>query len=170
VGAEGRTLVPMGEEHLDQTLEWLADPELRAQIDSLSEPDPAGHGSYWRGKWADPQRRDFAILSPARIHVGNCGLCDIDTRRRKAELWIYLGGQRARGTGSRALSELLQVAFSELELNRVYLRVVADNPRALAFYGGLGFTREGCLRQDTFREGRFVDSIVMSILVDEHAS
>jgi RimJ/RimL family protein N-acetyltransferase len=158
----------MGEAHLDATFGWLSGSEaLRQQIDSLAAPTRAGNVAYWQRRFTDSSRRDFAIVE-GNTHLGNCGLCNLDEARRKAELWIYLGERRGGGVGSAAVRELLRLAFEELRLNRVYLRVVADNPRALEFYRRLGFKEEGRFRQDTRHGDAFVDSIWLAILAGDY--
>jgi len=162
-------LVRMGEEHLDRTWSWLAQSaELRAQIDSLDVPTLDGNRRYWRQKFQDKSREDYAILAEASRHVGNCGLVAIDTRRRKAELWIYLGEAYGQGVGAKALHLLLSRAFDDLKLHRVYIRVVASNPRALAFYLRAGFKIEGHARGDTIQDGASLDSTLLSILSSEY--
>jgi len=162
-------LVRMGEEHVDRTWNWLAQSaELRAQIDSLDVPSLDGNRRYWQQKLQDGSREDYAILDGASQHVGNCGLVAIDARRRKAELWIYLGETYGQGVGAKALHLLLSRAFHELKLHRVYLRVVATNPRALAFYLRAGFKIEGHARGDTIQDGASLDSTLLSILSNEY--
>lgn len=162
-------LEPMTEAHLEATRRWLSDAGLRAQVDCLEPPTPTGNRTLWQARWARADREDFAILAADR-HVGNCGLCDIDQGRRKAQLWIYLGEGRAQGIGRQALRLLLRRAFVELGLNRVYLRVVADNPRAAAFYRNHGFADEGRLRADSLRAGHAVDALCLAMLADEYAA
>ncbi len=101
-------------------------------------------------------------------HVGNCGLSDIDRRRRKAQLWIYLGESTGRGIGTLAIRHLLRRGFEELEVNRVYLRVLTNNRGAINFYLALGFTQEGVWREDTVQNTRFVDSVWFSMLEREY--
>jgi len=162
-------LVRMDASHLSATLRWLQDPELRRQVDSLSAPTEETNAAYWRVRWRDPEREDYAILALDDRHVGNCGLCHIDRHRRKAELWIYLGEAtaRGRGIGRAAVEALLRRAFDELGLYRVYLRVAADNPAAARFYERLGFLAEGRWRADTWHDGRPVDSLWYSLLAGE---
>ncbi|HEX6513905.1 MAG TPA: GNAT family protein, partial [Chloroflexota bacterium] len=162
------TLVPMGEPHLQNTLLWLLDPELRRQVDSLDEPTPEGHAQYWRDRWCRTDREDYAILDAAGQHAGNCGLLNIDRRRRKAEAWAYLGMMRGAGLGSSAVEHLLRHAFDELSLHRVYLRVRADNPAAQRFWTRLGFQVECRWRDDTCHDAGFVDSLWLSMLENEY--
>ena len=61
-------------------------------------------------------------------------------------------------------------AFLDLELNRLYLRVLETNTRAVEFYCARGFVREGVWREDTLRDGGFVDSVWFSMLAREYRS
>lgn len=158
----------MSEEHLAATCRWLRDSrQLREQVDCLTPPTEEGNATYWRDKWRDPSREDYAILGTDGLHVGNCGLAGIDLQRRKAELWMYLGQRHGEGLGASALKQLLVRGFRHLGLSRVWLRVVATNVAAERFYARHGFVVEGRLRRDTIRDGVAVDAIAMSILANE---
>ncbi|HUI22525.1 MAG TPA: GNAT family protein [Methylocella sp.] len=161
-------LVRFGEEHLETTRRWLTNSAgLREQIDCLSAPTRSENEAYWRAKWRDRAREDYAILDEAANYAGNCGLSEIDRQRKKAQLWIYLGDLQGQGIGRKAVRALLSRAFSELALERVYIRVLAINPRAYAFYKTLGFVEEGRLRHDTVQNSEYVDSFLLSMLSSE---
>jgi RimJ/RimL family protein N-acetyltransferase len=162
------TLEPLNVRHLEAALEWLRDPRLRAQIDSLGEPTAEGHRAYWERRLADESHEAYAVLAGSR-HVGNAGL-QLDRKRLKAELWLYLGEARGQGIGRAAAELVLRRAFRELRLNRVTVRVVATNEAALSFWRSLGFTDEGRAREDTWIDGRPVDSLLLSLLAREWAA
>jgi RimJ/RimL family protein N-acetyltransferase len=162
-------IISLQEEHHQSTHRWLTQsPKLRQQIDCLAAPSRAENEAYWRRKWADKSREDYAIIDENAIHVGNCGLCDIDPKRAKAQLWIYVAEREGCGVGARAVGLLLARAFDGLRLQRVYLRVLATNPRAHAFYRQLGFVEEGRLRHDTVNDHEFIDAFLLSILSNEY--
>jgi len=124
--------------------------------------------AYWQARATDASREDYAILRENGDHVGNCGLAAIDSRRRKCELWIYIGSRQGQGVGSATLRCLLARAFDGLEVNRVYLRVVSSNDRALKFYRKFAFTIEGRWREDTILDAKVEDSIWLSLLAREY--
>jgi RimJ/RimL family protein N-acetyltransferase len=62
---------------------------------------------------------------------------------------------------------LLDFAFSQMNLHRVYLRVFEDNQRALHCYEKCGFKPEGRLREAHFANGKYKDELVMGILRHE---
>lgn len=161
-------IVRFGQEHLDTTRRWLTNSaRLREQIDCLSAPSRLENETYWRAKLKDETREDYAIVDDVAGHTGNCGLSEIDRKRKKAQLWIYLGDGEGRGIGEKAVRALLTRAFDDLALERVYLRVLVTNPRAYAFYNALGFVDEGRLRHDTLRGNEYVDAFLLSMLSGE---
>ena len=72
-----------------------------------------------------------------------------------------------QGYGSEALGLMVQHGFGTLNLNRISLRVFADNPRAMRSYEKAGFVQEGRLREAHYHDGAYVDVLVMSMLRSE---
>jgi RimJ/RimL family protein N-acetyltransferase len=140
----------MGREHLDLTLAWLQDSELRAAIDSRGVPTRAEHVSYWSRRHGSNSEECYAILVDG-LHVGNCGLI-FASHGGTAELWLYLGEEtsRGKGVGRHAAELLLDRAFGELGLRRAVVRVLIANLRARQFWLGFGF------RERNAGEGRSV--------------
>lgn len=65
---------------------------------------------------------------------------------------------------------MLRHAFSDLGLNRVELTVLESNSRARSIYEKEGFALEGTLRAAAWKNGRYEDMHVMSILREEWIS
>ena len=63
-----------------------------------------------------------------------------------------------------AVRTLLGVAFLQMNLHRVSLRVDSDNLRAVRCYEKAGFQCEGTLRENSFRDGEYIHQLVMAIL------
>jgi RimJ/RimL family protein N-acetyltransferase len=161
-------LVRFSEAHMGLTWRWLTmSPQLREQIDCIAAPSRSENEAYWRAKLQDKTREDYAITDDSLDHIGNCGLSEIDAKRKKAQLWIYIGQNQGRGHGKEAVRVLLSRAFEELRLERIYLRVLVTNPHAYRFYKALGFVEEGCMRHDTVHEEEYVDSVLLSMLSAE---
>lgn len=101
-------------------------------------------------------------------YLGQCSLMMIDNVARHAELAIVLCPDSAnRGLGSEAVRLMLRFAFEQLNLNRVYLKVRADNPRAIRCYEKCGFQREGLMRAHAYADGAYQDILCMGILKAE---
>ena len=71
---------------------------------------------------------------------------------------------QGRGIGTRLMEVLIDAADRWLGLVRVELEVYPDNDRAVRLYERFGFQVEGRKRLHAWRDGRYVDSLVMGRL------
>jgi RimJ/RimL family protein N-acetyltransferase len=96
--------------------------------------------------------------------IGHVGLYQIDYRIGKADFGIVIGNgaHRGRGIGRQVTEAVVRFGFAELGLRKVTLSVLATNSRAIRLYESVGFEREGVLKDDQFRDGAFVDTILMA--------
>lgn len=102
-------------------------------------------------------------------HIGNIYLHKINWISRNAELLIFIGDpeERSKGYGKSAVRQLLSYAFSDMGLKKVYLYVLADNPRAEQSYRKIGFSLEGTLRNQIFKQGIWKDALIMGICTED---
>lgn len=158
---------PFGEEHLSETLRWMNDPQITENLDMGQGYVSDDQCREWFvGEKTNEYCRTFAIITPQGLHVGNCGLLDIDERRKKAKAWIILGELTSRGKGyaADAMRLLCAHAFGELGMHKVWLYCLADNEPACRLYDAVGFVREGLMRDDTCIDGRYRDSVCFAML------
>lgn len=101
--------------------------------------------------------------------IGTFAFDHIDWRNRSAEFGIMIGEKVYwnQGYGTEAVRLLAQHGFNTLNLNRIFLHVFENNPRAIRVYEKAGFIHEGRERQAEFKDGKYIDVLVMSILKDE---
>jgi RimJ/RimL family protein N-acetyltransferase len=101
--------------------------------------------------------------------IGSCSLRGISLANRAADLGIMIGDARfqGKGYGSEAMRLLVAYGFETLNLNRIGLRVFANNPRAIRCYEKVGFRREGVLREARWWAGRWWDAFQYGLLVRE---
>lgn len=125
--------------------------------------------SLWKKRLSAPSedpRRMFVAEADGKI-VGNLGLHGFQNPRR-SHCWILgLGvnaGYQGMGIGEQLITHALYVAEHWLGAKRVELAVYADNTRAVGLYQKKGFEIEGKSRIDAFRDGAYVDSLIMGKL------
>ena len=101
--------------------------------------------------------------------IGLVSLTSIDQINQSAELQIMIGEteKRSKGIGSFAVKSMLNHAFNNLNLMRVELTVLTDNARAIHVYEKNGFVLEGKMRKVKYKNGKFVDMYMYSILKEE---
>jgi RimJ/RimL family protein N-acetyltransferase len=171
IGEEVR-LRPVEREDLPRFVEWFSDPEVRRYL-GIALPFSLAQEERW---FEDLQERlekqELVVLTietSEGAHIGNISLMDINWKDRYAELGITIGDKDYwnQGYGTDATRTMLRVAFNDMNLHRVFLRVHADNARGIRCYEKVGFQREGTLRESVFRAGAYRDMVLMSILASE---
>lgn len=97
--------------------------------------------------------------------IGTAFIKNIDRDCQKGEYGIQIGEKAARGKGygTETAKQMLNIAFGELKLNRVYLTVLSNNIAAKKSYFKAGFLTEGVLKEDYCRNGKFYDVELMAI-------
>lgn len=102
--------------------------------------------------------------------IGLTGLHDINSRARKAEYRVFIGEKKywGKGLGTEITELVTFYGFDRLNLNRIYLGFTADNEKAGKAYEKSGYVKEGILKQDLYRNGRYYDSIKMAVLREDY--
>jgi RimJ/RimL family protein N-acetyltransferase len=103
--------------------------------------------------------------------IGRIGLNRFRRRDRICSLYMYVGEPAywGRGFARDATMAILAYAFDRLDLQQVELWTLADNDRAIAMYGRCGFVQEARLRDRSWKDGRWIDHVVMSVNREEFA-
>lgn len=98
--------------------------------------------------------------------IGSVYLENIDKKHNKAEYGIFIGEntKTGKGYGTLAAKRIIQYAFEELKLHRLYLRVYEENSRAIASYEKAGFKREALLQDDVLVNEVYRNIVLMGIV------
>jgi RimJ/RimL family protein N-acetyltransferase len=158
---------------LPQFQEWLNDPEV---IEGLATYLPLSMAD--EEQWFEGMSKRDTVEKPMAIEVkedngwrliGNAGLFNLEWMPRSAELGIFIGEKAFwnKGYGTETVCLLLRHGFETLNLNRIFLQVYSTNTRARRSYEKAGFVLEGTLREAVYRQGKYADMHVMSVLRSE---
>ncbi|MBP1949899.1 GNAT family N-acetyltransferase [Virgibacillus litoralis] len=163
------TLRPVVEEDWELRYKWLTDPEINSTL-------PSGNGipltpntvRERTRKYAESNDKSvyFTIFNKEDKSIGNAQLYKINPWNRNAELGLWIGekSEWGKGYGTEVVEILVNFAFSRLNLHKVYLTVDSDNIGAIRCYEKVGFYKDGVLRDEVFKNGKYVNRIYMSIL------
>jgi RimJ/RimL family protein N-acetyltransferase len=157
---------------LQRCHDWMNDEALRSTL-AQRYPMSLAQEADWierTSRGQDPSHRTFAIcLFEGDRHIGNCGLEAIERDNGVATFGILIGEADARGKGfgEEATRLLCRFAFDEMNLHKIRLDVYASNEGAVKTYERVGFREEGRLREEAFREGRYLDVVRMGLLRGE---
>ncbi|MBM3993224.1 MAG: GNAT family N-acetyltransferase [Planctomycetes bacterium] len=163
-------LAPFEERDKTILFAWANNPELAHYNSPYRPVHWEAHCDWFRSIASDRTKVVFGLRTiPGDTLVGYVQLKDIHPVHRSAELAIQIGeaADRGRGYGKAAVSLLLAYAWSDLNLHRVSLRVLADNAAAINIYEACGLVIEGRLRSSAYVEGAWRDELLMAIVNGE---
>ncbi|MGB9879684.1 MAG: GNAT family N-acetyltransferase [Anaerolineae bacterium] len=157
---------------LPRIVSWRNQPRILRGLLS-HRPISLAQQEQWFASYISKQDEMLFIIEVVEngTPIGTIGLTGIDFRNRQAEFGRLLIGEEAylrQGYATEATLVLLDYAFSELNLHRVYLKVIADNEPAVRLYQRCHFQIEGRCRDANFFGGRFHDVLIMAILDQEY--
>ncbi len=157
-------------EHLKKRVEFINDPEVQQKL-NYDYPTSLSKTEAWFSKIVlDPSRVEFTILEKEQSSIiGFCGYIKIDRLANKAEHHIFIGDKEfwGKGYGKEAYKILTNYGFIELGLNRIYGYQLEDNKIAQKTTKSIGWTKEGCLREDILSHGTIKNRFIISILKNE---
>ena len=89
---------------------------------------------------------------------------------KKTEFGILLADDdsRGKGYGTKLTNTMVEYAFNKLGMHKVTAEVLCENAASIAMFKKCGFSIDGCLRDDVFKNDRYYDVISMSIIESEH--
>ena len=110
----------------------------------------------------------FAIVNEEDEYLGTVSLKDIDLENLSAEYAIVTRKKtHGKGVGARATVLVLEKAFNDLGLHRVYLNVLSNNIPAIRLYEKCGFKFEGEFREHIRQGGEYLNWKWYGILSSE---
>lgn len=110
----------------------------------------------------------LAIADENDEYLGTISLKNIDMNDKRAEYAIAVRPKvQNRGVAYEATMKILEKAFEEYKLHRVFLTVIETNDNAIRLYEKCGFVYEGELRDHLCCYGQFVNWKLYGILASE---
>lgn len=152
---------------------WANDPEVRALTGQVPQMTPAGAEEFLGKCHREEDRAWFmVVLVEGDRVIGEAGLLRMFPPWRTTDVSLILGERDAwgKGYGREAMLLLLDYAFGSLNFHRAAIGVVGFNERAIRFWEGVGFRREGIQRQGYYVDHAYHDFVMMSLLEDEFRS
>jgi ribosomal-protein-serine acetyltransferase len=114
------------------------------------------------------QGREFAYGIYVDDAFGGAIGLHTDPEHRSAMIGYWIDDeQEGRGVVTKASRALMDVAFRDLSMHRVWLTADPMNTRSCAVAERLGLRLEGIRREDTYTDGRFRDTAIYALLEDE---
>ena len=162
-------LSPMNVEDVEIFTEWMNDFYITDYIGRSYQTITLQEEKAYLEK-DENNKNIFAIIDTSSNEIiGTIGLNKVDSINRTATLGIFIGDRNywSKGYGTEAIQLILDFGFNYLNLNNIDLAVMEFNERAIKCYKKCGFKEIGRRRKCKFLNGKYYDSILMDILVEE---
>ncbi|MEC6745460.1 UDP-4-amino-4,6-dideoxy-N-acetyl-beta-L-altrosamine N-acetyltransferase [Pseudomonas qingdaonensis] len=134
----------MEERDLQLVLAWRNHPDVRCFMFNSSEITWDEHVA-WFASASRNARKHLLVYESDDVLLGFVNFSEC--AGRVVEWGFHAAPQAPKGTGKRMLGLALEYGFTQLRVHKVSAQVLEGNPRSLALHGRLGFTQEGCLRE-----------------------
>jgi RimJ/RimL family protein N-acetyltransferase len=151
---------------------WRNDKELVDQLVSAFrfvnlETDEQWFDQYMKNR--SNQVRTAIIEKNSNKFIGVIYLLEIDVISRTANIGYMIGekNNQGKGYGTQAVLKMLDHAFNNLNLNRVFSYWLEENQRSIHVAKKCGFTEEGILRHHVYKNGEYKNLLIMGILKEE---
>lgn len=160
------------EKDIDGMLEWMHNADINRyfKFDAQNVTFENAKEFIRKAEQSAKERTDFhfAIVNERDEYLGTISLKNIDWEAGNAEYAISVRkAMHGTGVAGKATQKILEYAFNELKLNRVYLNVLTENKRAICFYKKCGFVFEGEFRRHILVRGEIKDLQWYGMLSDE---
>ena len=118
--------------------------------------------------WFDNTKPTFYVILYNSVKIGYFRITNYSHVNKN----LYIGADlhqdfRGKGLAYEAYRKFIPTIIKQYDLHKVSLEVLATNTRAHNLYTKLRFVNEGVKRQEVYKNGQYVDSIIMSILKSE---
>jgi len=151
---------------------WSCDREVtQFSLSAYAYPQSKGDIATWlSGINANTKCVSFGICcGESGKLIGYAGIASISTLNRSGEYFILIGNKAywGEGIGTEVTKVITDYGFNTLGLHRIELTAYANNPSAIHAYENAGYVHEGLKKQSGFRNGEFVDKVMMAILAPD---
>lgn len=140
----------------------MNNPKINTFIENVHEEDVTTDEVL---QWIQRHQNDYTFSMVNREDealIGNCSLSEFDNNSATLGILISQNFQN-QGFGTEVITELIRIAFQELNLVEVRLIVFSHNRRAIHVYENLGFREYDRITAVTTRDNEFVDDIYMRL-------
>lgn len=162
-------LRPLAVTDVDHMMGWVNDPEIVGNFAAFSGRAITRdeERAYLERVTTSPADKVFVVeREEDGRYLGNVGIHQIHWPSKVGRLACIIGSRAdmGKGYGSAAIAAVLDWAFRDARLHKVWLMCFGSNTRAQGIYRRIGFVDEGVLREEYFHKESWHDMVRMGML------
>jgi UDP-4-amino-4,6-dideoxy-N-acetyl-beta-L-altrosamine N-acetyltransferase len=166
-GVEVINFINLKEQDLEMIRQWRNHPEVKKWMYTDHEISKEEHMNFIENLVKETKNFYYLVIKEHK-KIGVISLTRLNYRNRNAYFGIYANPfEKPPNAGMILEKTSLKLAFEVANLHTLKLEVIENNERAINFYKRMGFREEGRLREFVFKDGRWLDVIVMGMTEDE---
>ena len=161
-------------EDLRQFRDWRNNPNFNKHFREYRQLSMRHQEQWFEEKIiTDPGTMMFSIrrMDDGEL-LGCCGFVYINWIYRHADLSLYIGWDDAyidnNGYAEESCRLLLDQGFKELCLNKIWTEIYEFDEKKRELYERFGFQQDGLLRENYWHDGKWWNSIIISLLSREY--
>jgi len=152
--------------------QWLNDPEINRFLETRFVPQSVSNiRTFVESKDGNSAEVFFAICDKStKEHIGNIKLGPINWVHRFADISLLVGDKKywGKGVGSKAIGLVTEFGFKTLNLHKLRAGCYADNIGSIKAFEKNGFSQEGCLKNQWYSNGNYMDQIWLGLLIEDY--
>ncbi|MDH5442166.1 MAG: GNAT family N-acetyltransferase [Candidatus Nomurabacteria bacterium] len=160
------------EQDLDLILKWRNNPEVSQYLSVVSPLSREKEIEWLDSQLAKMDKQEhflFGIWDNKQDRlIGNMAIHDIDHINRVATTGAMIGEKDCwgKGFGTNAKMLLLDFAFNQLNLRKIYSKVLEFNERSANYSKKCHYNEEARIPNHFYRNGKYHDEIILAVYQD----
>lgn len=154
------------ESELDIMLAWRNEPKVRSNMYTQHVISPNEHYSWWE-KTKIRQDQKYYMYECVGQPCGIASFNNLDLKNRNSAWAFYTSPSAPMGSGYKMEFLMLDMAFNNLNLHKLYCEVLEFNKPVIALHHKFGFETEGVLKEQHLINGDFVNVHRLAIFKKE---
>jgi RimJ/RimL family protein N-acetyltransferase len=159
---------------LEYLKNWRNNAEFRKNFREVRELNSVDQDSWFNKINSSPNDFMFTIIRlEDNKPIGACGLLYVNWIIRSADFSFYIGIEDYYidnlGLAKESAELLIKYGFNNLNLNKIWMELYEFDTKKLDFFKNhFSFKIDGKLRDNSFEEGRYFNSYIISLIQSEY--
>jgi UDP-4-amino-4,6-dideoxy-N-acetyl-beta-L-altrosamine N-acetyltransferase len=126
---------------------------------------PEEHMAFMRRTVTDERNVYYLLQHKDGEYLGVLGLNRIDHKNKSSFFGLYSNPNSKRLGIGRILDKIaIELTFNHVKLHSLHLEILENNFPVINLHKKFGFQEEGRLKEFVYRNGRWIDVIIMGIV------
>lgn len=151
--------------------ELLNDEQISKNVVGWSKPISSTEHNLWFNNLKNDLNFRYMIADKLIVEkvYGTAIISKIDWKNRSCSIDIKLSrNAQGNGYGTDAVQLLIKYIFEELNMNRIFVNILEYNIQSQGLFEKIGFIKEGIQRKAIFKNGKYNNLIIYSLLKEEY--